>query len=105
MSAKQVEYLGLEHCFVFFNEAMIVGLCLQLPVVIDVQKVSKSFDTFMKLIEHLFNEEKDINKFTKLQNILNILRILVYQIISLIVCTCLSSVLCHHTRDPLCTHN
>ena len=102
ISHRKEEFHGLDDCFIFFNEAMIAGLCLQIPTIIDIQKLSRSIDTMVKLIELLFNEEKDINKFAKLKNIMNIIRILIFQMISLFVCTCVSSVLCHHTRDPIC---
>lgn len=71
----------------------------------DIQKLSRSIDYFNILVEHLFNEEKNINKFMKLKNILNILRILMYQLVSLIVCTCISSILFKHTRVPICIEN
>ena len=101
----EVEHIGHDFCFVFFTENIIVGLCLQLPLVLDIHKLSKSFDTLDQFIELVFNKEKNVNKFVKLKTLLKIVRILSYQIVSLIVFTCFSSILFKSAKNLICDEN
>ena len=82
-----------------------MGLCLQLPLVLDIHKLSKSFDTLDQFIELVFNKEKNVNKFAKLKTLLKIIRIMSYQIVSLIVCTCFSSILFKSAKNLICDEN
>jgi len=91
-----------DHCFVFFTEPMIAALFMQLPLILDITKLQKSFDALITLIEANFNEEKNANKFNKLKNVLNIVRIMIFQFVSLIACSCCYAILCDHTRIAIC---